>query len=236
MFAGVCGGHHQSMSEPAPSAIIFDIDGTLVDSTYHHALAWHRAFACHDLAIPLWRIHRTIGMGGDKLVAEVAGPAVEGRLGDELRDTWRTEYIQIKDEVGPFEEAAALVRKLTQLGYVVALASSGDPEFADEALDDLDIRDHVAVLTTSQDADSSKPAPDLIEVTLEKVGTGRAVLVGDTPYDVASAERAGLHCIGLRCGGYGEAELTEAGAVLVVDEPADLMDLDWNEYLTRADG
>jgi HAD superfamily hydrolase (TIGR01549 family) len=223
------------MTDAAPSAIIFDIDGTLVDSTYQHALAWHRAFGGHDLAIPLWRIHRTIGMGGDKLVAEVAGADVERRPGDELRDTWRAEYTAIKHEVVPLDKAAALVRKLTQVGYVVALASSGDPEFADEALDDPDIRDHVAVLTTSQDAESSKPAPDLIEVTLEKIGTSRAVLVGDTPYDVASAERAGLRCIGLPSGGYGEAELAEPGAVLVVDGPADLIDLDWNKYLTGGD-
>ena len=113
----------------------------------------------------------------------------------------------------------------------MALASSGDPEFADEALDDLDIRDDVAMLKTSEDVDGSKPEPDMIEVTLEAVGTRRAVLVGDTPYDVQSAERAGLKCIGLRSGGYSEAELAEAGAVLVVDAPEDLIDLDWEQYL-----
>jgi len=212
-------------------AILFDIDGTLVDSTYHHAIAWQRAFDRHDLTIPLWRIHRTIGMGGDKLVAEVAGDDVEKRLGDALRDAWREEYVELKREVDPLPGAADLVRALAKAGYRVALASSGDPEFADESLDDLDIRDHVAVLTTSEDADSSKPEPDLVEVTLEKVGTKRAVLVGDTPYDVASAERAGLRCIGLRSGGYSEAELTDAGAVLVVDTPEDLRDVDWDSYL-----
>lgn len=219
------------MSETVDAAILFDIDGTLVDSTYHHALAWQRAFDQCNVAIPLWRIHRTIGMGGDKLVAHVAGDDVEDRLGDALRDAWRDEYLQIKAEVGPLPGATDLVKKLTAAGYRVALASSGDPEFADEALDDLGIRDDVAVLTTSADADESKPEPDLIEVTLEKVGTRRAVLVGDTPYDVESAARAGLRCIGLRSGGYSEAELTEAGAALVVDAPEDLLDLDWETYL-----
>src|SRR4051794_25108145 len=217
------------------AAVLFDIDGTLVDSTYHHAIAWQRAFNRHELTIPLWRIHRTVGMGGDKLVAHVAGDDVEERLGDALRDAWREEYLEIKTEVDALPGASALVRKLDAGGYRVALASSGDPEFADESLDDLDIREQVALLTTSEDVDNSKPEPDLIEITLEKVGTTRAVLVGDTPYDVASAERAGLHCIGLRSGGYSEAELTDAGAVLVVDSPEDLHDLDWEKYLTGGD-
>jgi HAD superfamily hydrolase (TIGR01549 family) len=213
------------------AAVLFDIDGTLVDSTYHHAIAWQRAFDRNDLPIPLWRIHRTIGMGGDKLVAEVAGDDVEKRLGDTLRDAWRDEYLQIKAEVDPLPGAAELVRKLAGDGYQVALASSGDPEFADEALDDLDIRDEVAVLKTSADVDASKPDPDLVEVTLEALGTTRAVMVGDTPYDVESAGRARLTCIGLRSGGYSEAELVDAGAVLVVDGPEDLVDLDWDQYL-----
>ena len=170
-------------------------------------------------------------MGGDKLVAEVAGDEVEERHGDSLRDAWREEYVEIKPEVAPLPGASELLRALARQGHRVALASSGDPEFADEALDDLDIRDVVAVLKTSEDVDGSKPEPDLIEVTLESLGGPRAVLVGDTPYDVESAQRAGLKCICLRSGGYGEAELVEAGAALVVDVPEDLVDLDWEKYL-----
>ena len=220
------------MTSTDQAAILFDIDGTLVDSTYHHALAWQRAFDRNDLHFPLWRIHRTVGMGGDKLVGEVAGDDVEEELGDTLRDAWKDEYLQIKTEVLPLPGAADLVRKLAADGYLVALASSGEPEFATEALDDLDIRDDVSVLKTSADVDGSKPEPDLIDVTLEALGTRRAVMIGDTPYDVQSAERAGLKCIGLRSGGYSEAELTEAGAALVVDAPEDLVDLDWDQYLS----
>ena len=219
-----------------PGAILFDIDGTLVDSTYHHAIAWQRAFDRHELPIPLWRIHRCVGMGGDKLVTEVAGDDAEQRLGDALRDAWREEYVEIKSEVDELPGAGDLVRKLADAGYTVALASSGDPEFANEALDDLDIRDHVTVLKTSEDVDGSKPEPDLIEVTLDAVGGSRGVMIGDTPYDVEAAARAGLKCLGLRSGGYSEAELTEAGAALVVDGPEDLMDLDWENYLSTREG
>jgi HAD superfamily hydrolase (TIGR01549 family) len=226
-------GTDESMTDTDNAAILFDIDGTLVDSTYHHAIAWQRAFARHDITIPLWRVHRTIGMGGDKLVAEVAGEDVEERLGDDLRDEWREEYVAIKSEVAPLPGAAELVHRLAGAGYLVALASSGDPEFADETLDDLGIRDDVSVLKTSDDVDGSKPDPDLVEVTLEALGSSRAVLIGDTPYDVESAGRAGLKCIGLRSGGYSEAELVEAGAALVVDAPEDLLDLDWDNYLSE---
>ena len=219
------------MTSPESSAVLFDIDGTLVDSTYHHALAWQRAFDSREITIPFWRIHRTIGMGGDKLVAHVAGEDVESEHGDALRDVWREEYVKIKPEVRALPGATDLVKKLASGGFQVALASSGDPEFADETLDDLDIRDDIAALKTSQDADGSKPQPDLIEVTLEDLDVRHAVLVGDTPYDVQSAEGAGVRCIAVRSGGYSESELVEAGAVLVVDAPEDLLDLDWEKYL-----
>ncbi len=220
------------MTKVDRAVVILDIDGTLIDSTYHHALAWQRAFDRSDLALPLWRIHRAIGMGGDKLVAHVAGEQVEDRLGDTVRDAWREEYVGIKDEVRPLPGATDLVRTLDEAGLVVALASSGDPEFAREAVASLGIQEHVTVLKTSEDVDGSKPEPDLVQVTLEAAGAGRAVLVGDTPYDVESATRAGLRCVALRSGGYAEAELVEVGAALVVDGPQDLIDLDWDEYLS----
>lgn len=217
---------------PSETAVLLDIDGTLIDSTYHHALAWQRAFDAHGVKVPLWRIHRSVGMGGDKLVGEVAGDEVEQRLGDDLRTAWREGYLGVKAEVDPLPGAADLVRALARAGHRVALASSGEPEFADDAVSTLGIGDLVEVLTTSADAEASKPAPDLVGVTLDRLpGVRRAVLVGDTPYDVESAARAGLRCVGLRSGGYAEAELLEVGAALVVDGPADLVDLDWEDYL-----
>jgi HAD superfamily hydrolase (TIGR01549 family) len=217
------------------SAVLLDIDGTRVDSTYHHALAWHRAFARLDGDGPaLWRIHRSIGMGGDKLVAHAADEEVEEQHGDALRDAWRLEYVELRAEVRPLPGAADLVRALSDGGIRVALASSGDPEFAREAVDLLGIGDLVEVLTTSEDADGSKPEPDLIGVTLDRLGgIERAVFVGDTPYDVEAASRAGMGCIGLLTGGFGAGELTDAGALLVADAPADLIGLHWPSYLSR---
>lgn len=215
-----------------PCAVLLDIDGTLVDSTYHHAIAWHRAFARHGLHPRLHSIHRTVGMGGDKLVAEVAGDDVEERLGDALRDAWREEYLPLREEVRPLAGARELVRELRSAGHRVALASSGDPQFSAEAVELLGIGDEIELLTTSEDVDASKPDPDLLDVTLEKMGRpGRAVLVGDTVHDVVSAARAGMPCVALLSGGYGRAELTDAGAVLVVDGPGDLLGTDWDGYV-----
>jgi HAD superfamily hydrolase (TIGR01549 family) len=214
-------------------AVLFDIDGTLVDSTYHHAIAWQRAFDSIDKPLPLWRIHRSVGMGGDKLVADVAGDEVEEEHGDDLRDRWREEYAELRSEVDPLPGAADLVRSLAKAGYQVALASSGDPEFSREAITTLGIDDEVAALTTSEDVDDSKPEPDLLQVTLYRLdGVTHAVFVGDTPYDAESAAKAGMKCLGLRSGGYSEAELLDGGAVLVVDLPEDLLELDWEQYLS----
>ncbi len=223
--------------DPTRSAVLLDIDGTLIDSTYHHAIAWQRAFDSLDLPIPLWRIHRAVGMGGDKLVADVADDAVEEKHGDELRDRWREEYLDLKAEVVPLPGAAELVRALSSQGYQVALASSGDPEFSREAVELLGVTDDIAVLTTSEDVDDSKPEPDLLQETLKRLDrVTHAVMVGDTPYDVESARKAGMQCVTLRSGGYGEAELVEAGAALVVDLPEDLVDLDWEKYLSELAG
>lgn len=214
-------------------AVLFDIDGTLVDSTYHHALAWHRAFARLGEAPPLWRLHRAIGMGGDKLVAHVAGEETEAQHGDELRDAWREEYLEIRAEVQPLPGAADLVRRLSDAGYRVALASSGDPEFAREAIDLLGIGDRIEALTTSEDVDASKPDPDLLQATLDRIGeVDGSVFVGDTPYDVEAAGRVRMGCIAVLTGGFSRAELTDAGAALVVESLAELVDADWASYLS----
>jgi HAD superfamily hydrolase (TIGR01549 family) len=213
-------------------AVLFDVDGTLVDSTYHHAVAWHRAFKRHGLQVPIWRVHRTIGMGGDKLVGEVVGDDVEKEHGDSLREAWKEEYSELIAEVAPLPGAADLVRSLSEAGYVVALSSSGEKPFADAAVEDLGIGAQVATVTTSSDAENSKPDADILVATLEALdGVERAILVGDTPYDVQSAARIGLGCVGLLTGGFSKAELEEAGAVIVAVDLTELHDWDWSAHL-----
>jgi HAD superfamily hydrolase (TIGR01549 family) len=218
---------------PAPEAcaVLFDIDGTLIDSTYHHALAWQAAFHGCDVEAPLYRIHRAVGMGGDKLVAHVAGDRFEEQLGDSLRSAWREQYVALKGDVVALSGATDLVHRTAGAGFRVALASSGDPEFAAEAVAMLEIDDDISAMTTADDVERSKPEPDLVGETLGRLdGVTHAVLVGDTPYDVMAAQRAGIGCVGLLAGGYSEGELTDAGASLVVGLPADLHDIDWIHY------
>jgi HAD superfamily hydrolase (TIGR01549 family) len=211
--------------------ILFDIDGTLVDSTYHHALAWQRAFRQLDLTFSFWRVHRTIGMGGDKLVGQVAGDEVEKKHGDELRDGWAEEYRKLTAEVHPLPGAVDLVREVADAGLLVALASSGEAEFSAQARDLLGIGDLVHTMTTAADADDSKPDADILTATLDRVPAERALLIGDTPYDVEAAGRIGLACLCVLSGGFGREELEAAGAALVVEDLGELAGTDWNKHL-----
>jgi phosphoglycolate phosphatase-like HAD superfamily hydrolase len=210
-------------SGPPLDTALLDVDGTLVDSTYHHALAWWRAFADRDVDVPVWRIHRSIGMGGDRLVREVAGDDVERRLGDELRAAWKATYD--RDHLGivkPFAGAADLVRELRGRGWRVALVSSGKPDHTSRAIQLLGVADDVDAVTTGDDAESSKPAPDILEVALRRAGGHAGICVGDSPYDALAAAAIGAPCIGVLTGGFSRAELEEAGAVEVAGSVADL--------------
>lgn len=212
-------------------AVLLDIDGTLLDSTYHHALAWQRAFRDLGQDAPFWRIHRAIGMGGDKLVASVLGDAVEDRLGDRLRDTWESHYEKIKREMLPLPGAVELVRMLQASGAAVALASSGEKHMAEFAMDQLGLtEDDFATVTSSADADESKPSPDIFAAALRDTGCERGIVIGDTTYDITAAARAGMPCIAVRSGGFSAAELRSAGAVRVVDELTELLHLPVGEW------
>jgi HAD superfamily hydrolase (TIGR01549 family) len=204
---------------------VFDIDGTLLDSNYHHAVAWSRAFEqVLDRHVPVSRIHRSIGMGGDRLVAAVAGDQVEERFGDEIRDRWEKEFDQIIGETTLFERARELLAAVGEAGLQVVLASSSIPKHAEHPLELLDAQEHSDAWTTSEDAEESKPAPELLDKALEKVSGGRAVMIGDAVWDVEAAKRTGIPTIGLLTGGYGFQELLDAGAVAVYDDPADLLE------------
>jgi HAD superfamily hydrolase (TIGR01549 family) len=197
--------------ETTPAAII-DVDGTLVDSNYHHVLAWARALARYDLTPSLWRVHRHIGMGGDQFVAAVAGEEAEKRHGDALRDAWAEEFDPLLDEVHAVPRATELLQALRERGWPVVLATSGKPHHVDRFLDLLDARDLLTAWTTSEDVEQTKPATDLIEVSLRKAGAERGVMVGDSRWDFESARRAGVPGVGLLTGGFSREELRDAGA------------------------
>lgn len=210
------------------NAVVLDVDGTLVDTNYHHALAWFRAFRGFDVTVPVWRIHRAIGMGGDKLVAAVAGQHVEDAHGDALRQAWEDEFEPMLGEVRPLEGAHRLVTAALESDLAVVLASSGKRRHVDHYVGLLEV-DGVES-TSSDDVEESKPAPDLIELALRKVAPGaRAVVIGDSVWDCQAAGRAGRPVVALRTGGFGEAELRENGASAVYEGldlvRADLHDL-----------
>jgi HAD superfamily hydrolase (TIGR01549 family) len=206
---------------------IFDVDGTLVDSNYQHALAWHRAFRRHDLAFALWRIHRLIGMGGDQFVPEIAGQDVERRLGEALREAWSEEFDKLIDEVEPFEGARDLLVEVKRRGFRVVLASSGKQQHVEHFLDLIGGRDVAETWTTSDDVERSKPEPDLVRVALGKVDGASGAMLGDSVWDVEAAKKLGVPTVGLRSGGYSPEELTDAGAIQVYDSLPDLLaDLD----------
>ncbi|MGZ5418773.1 MAG: HAD family hydrolase [Nocardioides sp.] len=213
------------MTEPLNvDTVVLDVDGTLVDSVYTHVTAWMRAFRGVGVPVEGWRIHRAIGMGGDRLVAEVAGQRVEDAVGDGVRELHDQEYDDMVGGVLALPGADDLLETLKRRGFSVVLASSGTKTQTEQALALLDRSELADAWVCSADVDESKPAPDLVEAALARVNGLQAVMVGDAVWDVKAAESAGLRAIGLRCGGFSEAELREAGAVTVFDGPRDLVD------------
>jgi HAD superfamily hydrolase (TIGR01549 family) len=205
------------------NTLLLDVDGTLVDTNYHHAVAWVRAFQSTGLTVPAWRVHRAIGMGGDRLVEAVAGEHAEAEHGDAVRKAWEHEFGELLGEIRPFEGAHRLVTAaVVEHGFQVVLASSGKREHIEHYLDLLEVRDVISAFTTSEDAEKTKPAPDLLQVALSTVDSERAVVVGDSVWDCDAARRIGLPVVALRTGGFGEAELLEHGASSVYVELDDL--------------
>jgi HAD superfamily hydrolase (TIGR01509 family) len=205
-----------------PTAAILDVDGTLVDTNYQHALAWYLAFRQSECHLPVWRIHRHIGMGGDQLVKALAGEEFEREHGDEVRAAEKALYLAAIPTVEPLEGARDLIEDLKGEGRKVVLASSAKAQEVEFYLDLLDARELADDWTTSADVQNTKPDPDLVVAALEKLGTDDAVMVGDTPWDVKAAQGAGIDTICVLTGGFSKAELEEAGAVAVFASIVDL--------------
>jgi HAD superfamily hydrolase (TIGR01549 family) len=206
--------------------VLLDVDGTLVDTNYHHALAWYRAFRRFGETLELVELHRRMGMGGDQLVGDVAGDAFEAEHGEDVRAAEKEEYAKLIDEVRPLSGAGELIEALRERDCTVVLASSAKQEEVAHYVELLGADD--LPYTTSSDVEATKPEPDLVHAALERAGSGGpAVMVGDSTWDCIASERAGVPCFGVLTGGFSREELAEAGAVESWTKLADLTrDLD----------
>jgi HAD superfamily hydrolase (TIGR01549 family) len=200
-----------------PPAAILDVDGTLVDTNYQHAIAWYRAFRRHGEVLPIWRIHRHIGMGGDQLVRALCGDAVEDRKGDDIRDAEKDLYAELIAEVQPLQGATELIRDLERRGHAVVLASSAKADEVEHYVDLLDARELADGWTTAADVDATKPEPDLVEAARRMAGGAEAVMIGDSTWDCEAGRRAGVETIAVLTGGFSEQELLDAGATGVYE-------------------
>ncbi len=208
---------------PNPPAVLLDVDGTLVDSNYPHALAWFRALRERGRTFPLVTLHRSIGMGGDQLVETVAGEAFAAEHAEAAAAAEKLRFAEITGDLVALEGASELIAAVRERGCDVVLATSGSEEEAQRHMRLLGVED--LKYTTSSDVEASKPEPDLVLAALEKLdGERDAVLVGDSTWDCEAAQRAGVRAIGVLTGGFSEGELRDAGAVAVYERLGDLLD------------
>ncbi len=204
-------------------AVLFDVDGTLVDSNYLHVHAWHRAFSDVGLEVESWRIHRAIGMDGSTLLSVLAGNA-----GDDTRarakDLHSHYYKQTASLLRRLPGARELLERVDALGLQVVLATSAPEDELEILRRVLASDDLITAVTSSKDVDTAKPQPDIVHVALERAGVdaSQAVFVGDAVWDVVACERAGVTTVALLSGGVSRAELENTGAHCVFDNARDL--------------
>lgn len=209
-------------------AVIFDVDGTLIDSNDFHAEAWQKAFEKYGFEIPFEKIRPQIGKGADTLLPEFLSEKEIDEIGDELADArgeiFKNEYL---DRVKSFPQVRELFEKLKADGVKIALASSAKKDELQAYKKIANIDDLVEKETSTDDAESSKPEPDIFQAALKLLGDpekDEVIVVGDTPYDAEAARKAGIKIIGVLCGGFPKEELKKAGCVEIYESPADLLE------------
>lgn len=214
------------MSEDEPrhafDTVILDLDGTLVDSVYQHVAAWRAAFLGVGVDVPGWRIHQAIGIGGDRLVAEVAGASVETAVGNEVRAQHGERFQEQIHQVTPTLGASELLAALRGQGLKVVVASSGEEEVTEQLLSLVGASEALHAWVSGSDVDESKPAPDLLDVALRKVSGSSALVVGDTIWDVEAAHQRSFPCLAVLTGGVSSAQLRQSGATEVFAAPGDI--------------
>jgi HAD superfamily hydrolase (TIGR01509 family) len=213
------------MPTEKPAGVLFDVDGTLVDTTYLHTVSWWEALRQTDRHVPMAEIHRAIGMGSDKLLDHLLGPERDRGADGKLRDAHDALFAEYWERLVPLPRAADLLRACAERGLRVVLATSAAEHEVAALRRALAADDVIDTVTSSADAEESKPAPDILEAALEQSGlpAERVVFVGDSVWDVAAAGKLDIPCVGLTCGGTSRGELAGAGAVAVYDDPAALL-------------
>ena len=206
------------------AAVLFDVDGTLVDSNYLHVCAWLRAFHAENVHTDGWRIHRCIGMDGTTLVRTLAGDAGQDVL-DRLKERHSEYYRESAKLLAPLPGARDLLRRVADLGLQAVLATSAPEDELQKLREVLDCDEVVSEITSSEDVDTAKPKPDIVQVALDRAGVGAqdAVFVGDAVWDCEAAARAGVASIAVLSGGVSRGELYEAGAMDVFEDAGDLL-------------
>ncbi|MFE1644809.1 HAD family hydrolase [Microbacterium sp. P01] len=206
-------------------AVLLDIDGTLVDSNYLHIDAWDRAFTAAGHPVDVWRIHRAIGMDSGKLIERLAGDAADD-ISDDVTSEHSRLYEKSSNRLRTIRGARELLSALSERGVTVVLATSAPESELKMLRGLLQVEEDIDVVTSGEDVAVAKPDPGIVEIALERAGVpaDRAVMVGDSVWDVEAARRAGLSCIGVLSGGYGAGELMDAGAVAVYNDVADLLE------------
>jgi HAD superfamily hydrolase (TIGR01509 family) len=207
------------------SGVLFDVDGTLVDTTYLHTVSWWEALRQHDVDVPMAEIHRAIGMGSDKLLDHLLGEDRDRSEDDLISTAHDFLYGAWWERLRPLPGAADLLRAVAKRGPAVVLASSAKEPELKKLRRVIDADDVITAATSSADAGESKPAPDILQAALDQsdVDPHRAVFVGDSVWDVEAATRLDIPCIGLTCGGSSAAELSEVGAIATYENPAALL-------------
>lgn len=217
---------HLSPAGPRKAAVLFDVDGTLVDSTYLHTVAWWQAFrqAGHD--VPMAGIHRAVGMGGDRILARLLPPDRDSSGDDTIMTSHAAVFSTFWPTLRPLDGAKELLARCFESGLAVALASSATERDLEVLRSTIGADAYIHAATSARDAAESKPAPDILIAALDAVGVGAAdaVYVGDAVWDIYAAGKLAIPAIGLSCGGTSEAELRDAGAVEVYESPRALLD------------
>ena len=209
------------------TAVLFDLDGTLVDSVYQHVLAWREALEAGGIQLAIWRIHRQIGMSGGLFVNALAretGRTLSSEEVERIHQVHGQAFKRYSSQVRPLPGAQELLAYLTEVGVPWAIATSGRLQSARLSLDLLGISDDVPIITRDM-VRHAKPDPDLFLAAAEKLGIpiGDSVVVGDSIWDLLAAQRARALGVGFLSGGYGREELERAGAYRVYNDPADLL-------------